>query len=113
MDNKKEYFNCPICNRMHESQKMTWHHLKPSVDGEEKIEEERIYICKTCHPVIHYCLTNFDLRNYYNTADRILQSPDIQDMLELYQHKTYNVVISIKKLLKLKSDRLINKKKIS
>jgi hypothetical protein len=96
----EDYYTCPICQRKHTHQHMSWHHLLPTTAKSEK-SEPRIYICITCHSVIHFCHTNEDLKQNYNTLDKILQSKDIINILELYKYKSDNVIIKIKKLKKL------------
>lgn len=100
IDNDNSY-QCPICNRFHESQKMTWHHLLPAINGKEKVESERIYICKTCHPVIHFCHTNIELRTIYNSIETIIESQKILEFIELYKYRKDNIIFSLKKLRKI------------
>ncbi len=96
----KEYYICPICQRKHSQQHMSWHHLLPTVKENEKAEP-RIYICVTCHAVIHYCYNNEILRNEYNTLDKILGSKDIINIVNLYKYKKDDVTIKIKKIKQL------------
>lgn len=97
-----DIFICPICGRKHTSNNMSWHHLLPK-DGTQEKDEPRIYICITCHNVIHFCHTNKDLREKYNTLENLLTSLDIIKMVNLYKydHKT-NKIYKIKKLKQLK-----------
>jgi hypothetical protein len=92
-----DYFVCPLCNRNHKKDYMTYHHLYPSLNGSKK-GNEVIYVCRTCHNVIHYCHTNAELRLYFNTLEKIKKSLLINDMLELYKYKADNCIFTIKKL---------------
>jgi len=94
---KQEMYICPICGRQHTKEHMTYHHLFPVFKGQKK-GKETIYICETCHLVIHFCYPNKILRNYYNNIDRILKSKKIQIMLQLYKYKSDNCVFRIKYL---------------
>lgn len=89
---------CPMCNRQHTSQHMSWHHLLPK-DGDQEKDEPRIYVCLTCHSVVHFCHTNSELRQSYNTLDKLLRSAAIMKMINMYKndHKT-NKIYKIKKL---------------
>jgi hypothetical protein len=93
----KDYYECPICGRKHSKDNMSWHHLLPSVGGNER-QEPRIYICKTCHAVIHDCHSNKDLRENYNSLDRILASEAIQRLVNVYKYKSDDCVFKLKKI---------------
>lgn len=95
-----ETYSCPICNRKHTSDKMNWHHLLPSINNNER-SEPRIYICKTCHSVIHFCHTNVELYNNYNTLEKLLESNDIIKIVNLYKYKADNITIKIKNIKKM------------
>lgn len=93
----QDYYICPICNRKHTKNNMSFHHLLPSVGVLEK-EEPRIYVCCTCHNVIHFCHNNKQLREQYNTLEKLLKSKDIINLVNLYKYKKDNITIKIKKL---------------
>lgn len=96
-------FTCPMCGRLHASCNMEWHHLLPK-DGESEKEEPRIYVCKTCHDVIHYCHTNKELRTQINTLALLLLSEKIEKMILLYKYdKKNNKVYKIKKLKQMRN----------
>jgi len=97
MPYNREMYICPICGRSHIKDYMTFHHLLPSLSHIEK-GEQTIYICKTCHQVIHYCHTNDRLRFLYNTLEKLLNSTKIQSMIDLYKYKSDNCVFRLKKL---------------
>ena len=90
---------CPICGRNHVKDNMTYHHLFPVYKQQEK-GKETIYICQTCHLVIHFCHSNKTLRNYINSLEKILKSKKIQIMLQLYKYKADNCVFRLKQLKK-------------
>lgn len=95
---KDEAIICPICERPHTQYNMEWHHLLPK-DGSNERDEPRIYVCKTCHDVIHFCHNNKELRNLYNNLELIISSEKIENMLKLYKYdQKINKVYTIKKL---------------
>lgn len=98
---RREMHLCPVCGRKHIKDHMTVHHLLPALGHVDK-GEPTIYICETCHQVIHYCHTNEQLRFYFNTLDLILRSKKVQSMLQLYKYKSDNCVFRIKRLKALK-----------
>lgn len=93
-----ELTKCPICQRNHRQEFMTLHHLLPSVFLLSKHPDKVIYICKSCHDVIHWCFTNETLRKRYYTLDLILLSKKIMNMVELYKYKPDDCLFSIKYL---------------
>lgn len=96
----REFHTCQMCGRKHVKDHMTFHHLLPTANGEGK-GEPTIYVCKTCHAVIHECHTNSQLREKYNTLEHILASKKVQKLLELYKYKPDNCIFKIKKLRSL------------
>jgi len=94
---EREKYLCPICNRYHIQDYMSHHHLYPTVNNLEK-DPPTIYICLTCHSVIHFCHTNEELRNEYNSINRLISSEKIKNMLELYKYKADNCIFKIKRL---------------
>lgn len=93
----KDMITCPICHRQHIKDNMSFHHLYPKIDDLDK-KENVIYICNTCHDVIHFCHSNYELRNFYNSLDKILLSIKIKEMVELYKYKADNCIFRVKKL---------------
>lgn len=96
----RDYYNCPICNRKHCKDNMTWHHLYPTVDDNKK-EDDRIYLCLTCHIVIHYSYTNKQLREHINTLSKLQESKIISDIVDVYKYKPDDKVFKLKKILKV------------
>jgi len=98
----REQHVCPLCTRSHIKDYMTFHHLRPSIKDEEK-GEEIVYICRTCHEVMHFCHSNEELRFQYNNICKLSDSKKIKDMIKLYKEKADNCIFSIKKLKGLKN----------
>lgn len=94
---RREMYKCPVCGRCHIKDYMTLHHLHPTITNVEK-GQKTIYICHTCHDVIHFCHTNEDLRFNFDTLELILSSKKIQNMIQLYKYKADNCVFRIKRL---------------
>jgi hypothetical protein len=94
---EREQYICPMCQRSHISDYMTLHHLFPSVGLLPK-DGPTIYICSTCHTVIHFVHTNEELRFVYNSLETLLESPKVLAMLDLYKYKADNCVFKIKRL---------------
>jgi hypothetical protein len=106
-------YDCPMCGRKHAKDYMTFHHLLPTVDESEK-GEPTIYICQTCHIVIHNAFTNEQLRTKFNTLEKLQDSYKIKEWIELYKCKSPNVVYQLKKLKRIREkhgreNRLQNK----
>lgn len=97
---QRELYRCPMCGRLHIHDHMTIHHLLPTVENVAK-GEPVIYVCRTCHDVIHYCHSNKDLRFNFNTLELLMESEKIRDMIELYRYKADNCVFKIKRLKRL------------
>lgn len=93
----RDLYVCPMCQRKHRKDHMTWHHLLPTV-GEAEKSEPSIYICKTCHLVVHDSHPNEELRTRYNTLELLLESPHIQRKLNLYKYRSDDCVFSLKRL---------------
>lgn len=100
----KDYYICPICSRNHTKDNMTWHHLFPKVGNQDKLEPA-IYICHTCHTVIHYSYSNKELRDKYNNLNEIISSEDIKSLVNLYKYKADDKIYKIKKLIRKENDR--------
>jgi hypothetical protein len=102
-------YTCELCGRKHRKDHMTWHHLLPSVGGEGR-SEPTVYVCQTCHIVIHACHSNEELRNEYNSLNKLLESEKINRMINLYKYKSEGCIFTLKRLKKyeiqgVKNDR--------
>ena len=67
---------CPICDR--DVEKMTKHHLKPTVKVVNIVKgivtlkkSGKIPMCETCQREIHRRFSNEELRNEFNTIERL------------------------------------------
>lgn len=69
---------CPLCSRMLGDVRVSQHHLVPKSRG-GKIQD---YMHDICHTKIHHVFTNKELEDYYNTADRLLEHPEIQKFVK-------------------------------
>jgi hypothetical protein len=96
----KDQYLCPICGRFHIKDHMTFHHLKPALGNISK-EGPLIYVCKTCHEVLHFCHTNEELRFKYYTLDLLCESVSLKKMVELYKYKPDNCIFQIKYLKRI------------
>ena len=97
MIGSRDLYLCPLCNRYHKYDYMSQHHLLPKV-GNMKKESLIVYICNTCHKVLHFCHTNIQLRDKYNSIESIFSSKKVMDMIELYKYKADNCIFKLKKL---------------
>lgn len=94
---QREMYECPICGRLHIKDHMTLHHLQPTIKNKKK-GKNTIYICHTCHDVIHYCLSNEELRFKFDTLDKLLLSKKLKNMIQLYKYKADNCIFKIRRL---------------
>ncbi len=79
---------------------MTWHHFYPAIGTSEKLDP-RVYLCKTCHSVVHECHSNKELRDKYNNLEDLIKSAKIKNMVNLYKYKAHDCVFTVRRLRKL------------
>lgn len=99
--NLDDMYECPMCGRNHTKDHMTFHHLLPTVNESEK-GEPTIYICQTCHVIIHKTFTNEQLRTKFNTLEKLKGSYRINEWIDLYRYKSPNVVYQLKRLKRIR-----------
>ena len=67
---------------------LTAHHLIPKVKAKNKYREIKddpsnlIWICRSCHDQIHAIFDNTQLRDIYNTKDKLLSSNEMQKFIK-------------------------------
>ena len=67
--------------------KLTKHHLCPQLKCKNKYKEikedpsNHIWICESCHGHIHATFTESELRDLYNTKEKLLAAPEIQKFI--------------------------------
>ena len=69
---------CPLCKR--EVEKLTRHHLRPNGLNHPKGQEKAL-ICLDCHRRIHILYSNEDLREKYNTLEKLKKAPKVIEYL--------------------------------
>lgn len=67
---------------------LTVHHLVPKIKAKNKYREieddpsNLIWICRSCHDQIHAIFDNAQLRDIYNTKDKLLSSDEMQKFIK-------------------------------
>ena len=67
---------------------LTVHHLIPRLKAKNKYKEIKddplnlIWICRSCHDQIHALFDNTQLRDIYNTKDKLLSSDEMQKFIK-------------------------------
>ena len=74
---------CPICNRILGTERISKHHLVPKTFGGKKTE----LMHDICHRKIHATFSERQLEKQYNTAESILTHPDMQTFVAWVQNK--------------------------
>ncbi len=76
---------CPICKRPFDDT-MDEHHLIPK----SKKGKDAATIHRVCHDKIHSMFTNQELKNYYNTIDKIMEREEMQKFAKWVSKKVAN-----------------------
>lgn len=74
---------CPICNRPLGTERISKHHLVPKTFGGRATE----LMHDICHRKIHATFSERQLEKQYNTAEKILEHPDMQAFVAWVQNK--------------------------
>ena len=86
---------CPICGReMFKGRFVDDHHLIPK--AKKGRYGTKITIHRVCHDKIHSLWKESELANYYNTADRIKEHPEIQKFIKWLARKPADFYIKTK-----------------
>lgn len=81
MSDKEEKNICELCGCESD---LTKHHLIPKLRAKNKYKEIKedpsnlIWICRSCHDQIHAIWTENELRDLYNTKEKLLDAPEMQ-----------------------------------
>ena len=82
---KKQIEKCELCGC--ESDCLTRHHLIPQLKCKNKYKEMKnddsniIVICRQCHDQLHAEYSESELRDLYNTKEKILSSEKMQKFI--------------------------------
>lgn len=77
---------CPLCGREIPSEECSKHHLIPVVKGGKK--EPTVILHRICHGKIHSMFTEKQLKDYYNTIERLKEHEDIRKFIKWVQRKS-------------------------
>lgn len=72
---------CELCGAKDD---LTEHHLIPKLKLKNKYKEFKsdssniLIVCRSCHDQIHACWDESQLRDFYNTKEKLLESPEMQ-----------------------------------
>lgn len=89
-----EKIYCPICGREVPGKKyLERHHLTPAAKGGKDTEP----VCIDCGDQIHELFTNNELRDSYNTIEKLKGHPDIQKWIQWIRKKPETFGVCMKK----------------
>lgn len=84
--NIKSLGECPICDReMIKGKFVDDHHLIPKAKNGKY--GPKITIHRVCHEKLHSLWTERELAQYYNTAERIREHPEIKKFIKWIKRK--------------------------
>jgi uncharacterized Zn finger protein len=85
---------CPICGRNTPEKHIEKHHLVPKAKG----GKDTILVCRNCGDFLHKLFTNNQLRDNFNTLEKILYNESIQTWIKWVQKReTFNICMKEKK----------------
>ena len=86
---------CELCKR--EDQRLTRHHLIPRTRhrnkrnkrefSREDVHSRILMICRDCHNQIHAVISEKELERSYNTAEKLLEHPEIVKFVTWIQRR--------------------------
>lgn len=76
--------NCPLCNR-ELAEPMVRHHLIPPSKGGK--DTPTVAMHKICQAKVHAVFTETELKNYYNTVERIKEQEEIAKFIKWVSKK--------------------------
>lgn len=78
--------DCELCTReLVPGPSIDEHHLIPKLKGGRK--GPKVTIHKVCHAKIHSLFTEAELARVYNTVEKLLEHPDIQNFVNWVKKK--------------------------
>jgi len=82
---------CSICQR--DFEKLEKHHFEA---GRKKKSDDGIKVCHQCGDQLHLMFSNRELRNKYNTLEKILAEPKVQKYIEWVKNKPIETHFTVK-----------------
>ena len=76
--------NCPLCNRLL-AEPIVRHHLIPPSKGGKDTTTAPMH--KICQAKVHAVFTETELKNYYNTVDRLQEHEEISKFIKWVSKK--------------------------
>lgn len=83
---------CPICGQPMTNENSNLHHLIPVLKGGKVDDTIRMHI--VCHNKLHSIWSEAEMRDYWNTIPRILESEDIQKFIKWVRKQNVDTKIS-------------------
>lgn len=91
MSMNENELKCPLCGReMIEGSSIDKHHLIPKLKG----GKETVLLHKICHRKIHSLFKENELKNQYNTIEKLLSNEDIQNFVKWVKNKPPEFYVS-------------------
>ena len=85
---------CELCGS---DRNITKHHLIPQSQSRHKNkylktdEGNFLFVCEECHSQIHALFSNFELKNFYNTKEKLLEEQRMKKFVEWkIKHPDFN-----------------------
>lgn len=93
-DGEKEAdeFHCPICGRLTSEENIENHHLIPK--SKKGKETERV--CVSCGDMVHKIFSLKEMEREYNSIEKILTHPDIQNWIKWISKKPDDFSVCMK-----------------
>ena len=83
---------CPLCERDHVI--LNEHHLIPIHKGGRK--GEKIMICTNCHDQIHSVFTNNELRDEFNSLEKLKEAERMLGFYKFINKRNYSSHLKVK-----------------
>ncbi|MDD5649791.1 MAG: HNH endonuclease [Candidatus Nanoarchaeia archaeon] len=90
-----EITTCSICRRETPEKFLEKHHLTPASKGGKG--GKTILVCIDCGNQIHLLFTNNELRDSYNTLEKLLEHPKIKTWIKWIRKQKFGVCMKEKK----------------
>lgn len=85
--------NCSICQRFTPDEYIERHHLVPK----SKKGKDTIDVCCDCGDQLHQLFTNKELKNKFNSLDKLLAESKVQNWIKWVQTKRFGINMARKK----------------
>lgn len=71
---------CRLCGR--QDVEITSHHLVPKSQGGEDTDDNKAYLCVSCHRKVHATFSNYELEHKYDTVEKLEEAPQMKGYIQ-------------------------------